>query len=222
MGRCHSAGSGSLGEVRRGPDVGQRRGAPSWQWRDSWSGRPAGGWALAALPPPLQHCPLGAREGKPPTGEGPGGAGRALTDGRAVLWCGARGAGTGGGGAGRSPGGAGAAQGLAKVTAACRNDKPTKSLASAAREVLSSLGPGSLGTCWLRSTRVRRGFSELSASLPEKRGLSRVKCSVLLRDSACGRRCTDGRARAFLPADPQIKPNQVLISLSLPLRFCPP
>lgn len=109
MGRCRRARSGSLGrgEAETGRGAGMRR--QERAARESRSGRPVGGWALAALPPPLQHCPLGAREGKPPAGEGPNGAGPALTDGRAGLWSGARGVGPGGrGGAWRELGGRGA------------------------------------------------------------------------------------------------------------------
>lgn len=189
-------GAALWGEARRGVDVrpgcGARGAAAA-----GLPARPAGGWALAALPsprrvrppPPLLHCPLGAGEGKPPAGEGRGGAGPAPTDGPAGRWRCARGAGPGGG---AGP----AAQGSPKVTAARGRDGPAKSpAAAAAREGRGPLGrlpcPGGPG-----------GPSALPARRRPRSGWSRGKCCLPRRDAACGARLTGPAWR--LAADPQI------------------
>lgn len=136
MGRCRRAGSGSLGggEARRGADVrpGMEPGSGGGGGTPGVAGRRVGARCAALGPlrpsaPSPPHCPLGAREGKPPAGEGRSGAGPARTDGRAGLWLCARGAGPGGG---AGP----AAQGSAKVTAARGSHGPAKSPAAAVGE----------------------------------------------------------------------------------------
>lgn len=99
--------------------------------------------------------------------------------------------------AGAGPGAhrAGAAQGLAKVTAACGSDGPTKSPAAAAGEALSP--PVAEGT------RPRRPLGALRPTPREKRGWSRVKGGELSQGLACSRRCAHDRACA-LPVLPEI------------------
>lgn len=94
--------------------------------------------------------------------------------------------------AGAGPGAhrAGAAQGLAKVTAACGSDGPTKSPAAAAGEDLSPLVA--------EGRRPRRPLGALRSTPREKRGWSRVKGCELSQDLACSRRCAHDRACALL------------------------
>lgn len=155
-------------------------------------GRPAGGWALPALPspgsapppPPLQHCPLGARAGKPPAGEGP--AGGAGVDGRArgpVAW--------------RARGGAGGRK-------VWRRLRPP--LEGRARKVTRGRGAGAPGS-------ARPGPGALAcpaafwshAPFPARdAGLSRGTCCVLPRGLACRGRCAGDRACRAPGAEPPI------------------